>query len=38
MMYAFSKVRTSAFIDPSQFPDLAPLSTHWREIREEARA
>jgi beta-hydroxylase len=36
LMYAFSRVRTSAFIDPSQFPELSPLMTHWREIRDEA--
>src|SRR5271165_5330270 len=36
LMYAFSKVRTSAFIDPAQFPEMSPLTAHWREIREEA--
>jgi beta-hydroxylase len=36
LMYAFSKVRTSAFIDPAQFPELSALGAHWREIREEA--
>src|SRR5689334_17413263 len=35
-MYAFARVRTSAFIDPSQFPELSPLIAHWREIRDEA--
>ena len=36
LMYAFSKVRTSAFIDPAQFPEMSPLTAHWQEIREEA--
>lgn len=36
VMYAFSRVRASAFIDPAQFPEMSPLSAHWREIREEA--
>jgi len=36
LMYAFSKVRTSAFIDPAQFPEMSPLTAHWHEIREEA--
>ncbi|HWY73320.1 MAG TPA: aspartyl/asparaginyl beta-hydroxylase domain-containing protein [Burkholderiaceae bacterium] len=36
LMYAFSKVRTSAFVDPAQFPELSSLAAHWREMREEA--
>jgi len=36
LMYAFSKVRSSGFIDPKQFPELEPLTSRWREIREEA--
>ncbi|HEX4583436.1 MAG TPA: aspartyl/asparaginyl beta-hydroxylase domain-containing protein [Burkholderiaceae bacterium] len=36
LMYAFSKVRPSAFVDPAQFPQLSPLMAHWREIRDEA--
>jgi beta-hydroxylase len=36
LMYAFSKVRTTAYVDPAQFPELSPLSAHWREIRDEA--
>ena len=36
VMYAFSKVRTSPFIDPAQFPEMSPLTAQWREIREEA--
>jgi beta-hydroxylase len=36
LMYAFSKVRSSGFIDPKQFPELEPLMSHWRQIREEA--
>ena len=36
LLYAFSKVRSSAFIDPGQFPEMAPLIANWREIRDEA--
>jgi len=36
LMYAFSKVRISAFVDPGQFPELSLLSAHWREMRDEA--
>ena len=36
LMYAFSKVRTSAFVDPGQFPELSLLSAHCREMRDEA--
>jgi beta-hydroxylase len=36
LMYAFSRVRPSAFIDPAQFPEMSTLTAHWHEIREEA--
>jgi len=36
LMYAFSKVKVSAFVDPTQFPELAPLGEHWREMAQEA--
>jgi len=36
LMYLFSRIRPSAYIDPAQFPELAVLSNHWREMREEA--
>ena len=32
----FSKVRTTAYLDPQDFPALAPLQAHWQEIRDEA--
>jgi beta-hydroxylase len=36
LMYLFSKVRPSAYIDAKQFPELVVLTEHWREMREEA--
>jgi len=36
LMYLFSRVRPSAYIDPKQFPEMSVLTTHWKEIREEA--
>jgi beta-hydroxylase len=36
LMYLFSRVPRSAYIDTAGFPDLAPLQAHWPEIREEA--
>ena len=36
LMYLFSRVPRSAYIDPHDFPELAPLREHWQEIREEA--
>jgi len=36
LMYLFSKVKPSAYIDTAQFPELKVLTTHWQEIREEA--
>jgi beta-hydroxylase len=38
LMYAFSRVPTTAFIDPGKhFPELETLRGHWQVIREEAR-
>jgi beta-hydroxylase len=36
LIYAFSKVKLSAFVDAGQFPEMAPLVANWREIRDEA--
>lgn len=36
LMYLFSRVKKSAFIDTAQFDELAPLREHWQTIREEA--
>ena len=36
VMYAFSRVPTTPFVDPDLFPELAPLRARWREIRDEA--
>jgi beta-hydroxylase len=36
LIYAFSKVRLSPFIDPGQFPEMSPLIENWRQIRDEA--
>jgi len=36
LMFAFSKVKASPYIDPAQFPEMQTLTAHWREIREEA--
>ena len=37
VMYAASAVPNTPLLDPRQFPELAPLREHWREIRDEAR-
>lgn len=36
LMYAFSRVPTTPFVDPDLFPELAPLRARWREVRDEA--
>jgi beta-hydroxylase len=36
LMYLFSRVKKSAFIDTAQFDELAPLRQHWQTIRDEA--
>jgi beta-hydroxylase len=36
LMYLFSRVRASAYLDPRDFPELQVLQDHWQEIRDEA--
>jgi beta-hydroxylase len=36
LMYLFSRTPTTAYIDPSKFPELAPLREQWQTIRDEA--
>ncbi|MBL0727133.1 aspartyl/asparaginyl beta-hydroxylase domain-containing protein [Piscinibacter sp. HJYY11] len=36
LMYLFSRVRASAYLDTRDFPELAPLAAHWQTIRDEA--
>jgi beta-hydroxylase len=36
LMYAFSGVPAKPYHDVARFPELAPLTAHWREIRDEA--
>lgn len=36
LMYAFSGVPSKPYIDVADFPDLAPITSHWEEIRDEA--
>ncbi|HZE92100.1 MAG TPA: aspartyl/asparaginyl beta-hydroxylase domain-containing protein [Rhizobacter sp.] len=36
LMYLFSRVPRSAFIDPRRFPELIPLQQNWQTIRDEA--
>lgn len=36
LMYLFSRVPARAYLDPKQFPELAPLQAHWQTIRDEA--
>lgn len=36
LMVLFSRAPRSAYIDPQNFPELAPLREHWRDIRDEA--
>lgn len=38
LLYLFSKVKSSAFIPVTQFPELAPLQANWEIIRDEALA
>jgi beta-hydroxylase len=38
LLYAASAVPRTPLLDPRDFPDLAPLREHWREIRDEAQA
>jgi aspartyl/asparaginyl beta-hydroxylase (cupin superfamily) len=38
IMYLFSRTRRTAYIDPSEFPELAPLQANWQIIRDEAMA
>ncbi len=36
LMYLFSRIKPSAYIDPAQFPEMNVLTQHWGEMREEA--
>ena len=36
LLYLFSRVPHSAYIDPRRFPELSPLRAHWQVIRDEA--
>ncbi len=36
LVYAASSVPSRPYLDPADFPALAPLRAHWREIRNEA--
>lgn len=36
LMYGFSRVPTTPYVDPALFPELEPLRRYWQEIREEA--
>jgi beta-hydroxylase len=36
LMYLFSRVRPTAYLDVKQFAELAPLAEHWQTIRDEA--
>jgi beta-hydroxylase len=36
LMYLFSRTPSTAYIDPAQFPELAPLRENWQVIRTEA--
>lgn len=36
LMYLFSRVQPTAYLDPRDFPDLKVLQDHWQEIRDEA--
>jgi beta-hydroxylase len=38
LMVLFSRVRVKPYAEVAEFPDLAPLQAHWREIRAEALA
>jgi beta-hydroxylase len=36
LMYLFSRVKPTAYLNPKDFPELDVLQQHWQEIREEA--
>jgi len=36
LMYLFSRVPAKAYLNPEDFPELAPLKAHWQLIRDEA--
>jgi beta-hydroxylase len=36
LVYLWSAVPRRPYLDPADFPELAPLQAHWREIRDEA--
>jgi beta-hydroxylase len=36
LMYASSGVPATPYLDTARFPDLAPITAHWEEIRDEA--
>jgi beta-hydroxylase len=38
LLYAASAVPRTPMLDPRDFPELAPLREHWREISKEARS
>lgn len=38
LMYLFSRAPRVAYLDVKDFPELAPLQTHWQDIRDEAMA
>lgn len=38
LLYLSSKVPAKAYIDPADFPQLAPLAAHWETIRDECLA
>ena len=37
-LYLFSRLPNRPFLNPAEFPDLAPLQAHWEEIRAEGQA
>ncbi|MBV8503343.1 MAG: aspartyl/asparaginyl beta-hydroxylase domain-containing protein [Paucibacter sp.] len=36
LMYLFSRVPSRPYLDPADFPELAPLKANWQTIRDEA--
>ncbi len=36
LMFAFSRVRATPYVDAARFPELAVLQQHWADIRQEA--
>lgn len=38
LLYLCSRLPAKAYLSTAEFPDLAPLQAHWREIREEGLA